>query len=115
MTGGASIDRFIFNTNKAFDSDDLGADEISDFVPGQDIILLDTATFTALGAIETDFASVNSNGAAANSDAIIVYNSNNGNLYYNQNGSAGGFGSGGLFATLADAPVIEAEDFFVRS
>jgi hypothetical protein len=39
-----------------------------------------------------------------------------GNLIYNQNGSANGLGSGGLFATITDKPTdLDANDFLVPS
>ncbi|MDY7004440.1 MAG: S8 family serine peptidase [Cyanobacteriota bacterium] len=115
MTGGASIDRFIFATNQEFDTDDIGVDEITDFVVGQDKIILSQTTFTAINSIATEFATVTSNNAAATSDAVIVYNSNNGGLFYNTNGSAGGFGDGGQFATLSNGALLEVDDFIVRS
>ena len=112
LTGGASIDRFIFNTNRPFSQEDLGIDEITDFEVGQDSILLDTTTFAVLEDIATEFETVTGNAAVA--DGIIVYNSDDGSLYYNPNGSAAGFGDGGQFATLTGAPDISAEDFSVR-
>lgn len=114
MTGGASIDRFIFATNQEFDADDIGVDEITDFVVSQDKILLSQTTFTAINSIATEFATVTSNNAAATSDAVIVYNSNNGGLFYNTNGSDGGFGDGGRFATLSNGALLEVNDFILR-
>ncbi len=117
MTGGASIDRFIFNTNRAYSQADLGQDIITDFNPQRDIILLDRRTFTAIeegDSFDDVFATVTSNGAAATNDAVIVYNTNNGNLFYNQNGSNTGLGSGGLFVTLENAPTLDADNFVFR-
>ncbi|MGD1714648.1 S8 family serine peptidase [Dapis sp. BLCC M172] len=114
LTGGASIDRFIFATNQEFDSDDIGVDEITDFVVGQDKILLARNTFTAINDIEVDFATVTDNNAAATSDAVIVYNRTNGGLFYNPNGSANGFGDGGQFATLSNQALLEVDDFIIR-
>ncbi|WP_293079825.1 S8 family serine peptidase [Okeania sp. SIO3B5] len=114
LSGGASIDRFIFATNQEFDADDIGVDEITDFVVGQDQIILDRDTFTAINSIETEFATVTSNNAAATSDAVIVYNSNNGALFYNPNGSASGFGDGAQFATLSNGALLEVDDFIIR-
>ena len=37
-----------------------------------------------------------------------------GQLFYNPDGSAAGFGSGGLFATLTGAPTLSALDFVVQ-
>ena len=118
LTGGASIDRFIFNTNQEFDSQDIGIDQINDFNSGQDIIVLDLSTFTALdsspgiGLSEDDFAIVSSDAATA--EAEIVYNSASGALYYNTNGTADGFGTGAQFATLDGSPDLVANDFQIR-
>lgn len=124
LTGGASIDYFIFNSNKEFALSDFGVDTITDFEIGKDIILLDETTFLALSSdagetrseldVIADFATVNIDEEAAISEAIIVYSTNTGNMYYNSNSSEPGFGSGGLFATFTDAPDIGVEDFIVR-
>jgi len=126
LTGGGSIDRFIFNTNEQFQLEDVGIDEITDFSQAQgDIILLDLTTFDAINSNSgtgfsnaDEFAIVESDQDAATSDGVIVYNSSNGNLFYNPNDSAedfGSVGSGGLFATLTNTPSLQAEDFFLRS
>ncbi|NET17574.1 MAG: transporter substrate-binding domain-containing protein, partial [Okeania sp. SIO1H6] len=119
LTGNASKDKFVFATNEEFDTEALGSDLITDFNPGHDMIVLDKDTFTTLESesgtgfsIETEFASVTNN--AASSEALIVYNSNNGKLFYNQNGSEPGFGEGGEFAVLAGQPAISADDFLIR-
>ncbi|MGD1704380.1 DUF4347 domain-containing protein [Dapis sp. BLCC M229] len=121
LTGGASIDRFIFNTNQEFTPEDIGVDTITDFVPQQDIILLDKSTFTAITSdsgtgfsVDTEFAIVSSDSDAETSPAVIVYNSNNGKLFYNANGTEAEFGSGGEFANLTNTPSISEDDFFVK-
>ncbi len=119
LTGGAGLDRFIFNTNETFTTESVGVDEITDFSVAQgDLILLDTRTFDAIiseggigFSVDTEFEVVTSNSAARSSDAFIVYNSSTGGLYYNENGSAGGFGDGGEFATLTGAPELTADNF----
>ncbi|NEN89364.1 MAG: hypothetical protein F6K48_10855 [Okeania sp. SIO3H1] len=122
LTGGGSIDRFIFATNEPFQTQDVGIDEITDFSVQQDIIILDLTTFTAISSqsgtgfsIAGEFATVTNDQDAATSDAVIVYNSSNGNLFYNPNGSNPGFGSGSQFATLTNTPSLEVEDFLLRS
>ena len=118
MTGGASIDSFIFNTNQAYSQDDLGQDTITDFDVQQDIILLDITTFSAIAAdganFDEIFATVTSDAAAAINDVVIVYNTNNGNLFYNQNGNDAGLGSGGLFVTLDAGLTLESDNFVFR-
>ncbi|MGK7955514.1 MAG: hypothetical protein AB4063_09675 [Crocosphaera sp.] len=117
LTGGASRDRFIFNTNQEFSTDDLGVDTITDFDIVRDLILLDRDTFTAIddgASIDDVFATVTNDAAAEIAEAAIVYNSSNGHLFYNPNGSDSGFGSGGQFAILENQPELSGENFFIR-
>ncbi|MGB3509540.1 MAG: multicopper oxidase domain-containing protein [Microcoleaceae cyanobacterium] len=114
LIGGASKDKFIFNTNDPFVADELGVDTIVDFQLDLDTILLDSNTFTEVDNIETDFESVDTDDAAATSDAFIVYSLESGNLYYNPNGTDAGFGDGARFARLAGAPELEADNFLLR-
>ncbi|MFM7641346.1 MAG: hypothetical protein ACKO45_07325 [Cyanobium sp.] len=108
LIGGSEADRFLFASVASFDSGQLGIDTIVDFNPAEDRLRLARNTFTALAAgpslSTTAFAVVSSDGAAATSTASIVYNSTNGSLFYNPNGSASGFATppsgGGLFARL---------------
>ena len=120
LIGGSANDIFVFDTGSVFDSSDLGVDRILDFVVGGDKIRLSKDTFTALdntnnGRLRnSDFAVVTSNSLADNNSAEIVYNSSNGNLYYNENNAANGFGDGGLFAKLIGSPDdLSASDFQV--
>ena len=118
LTGGASRDKFIFAANQAFSEVDLGVDEITDFVPARDTIVLDLTTFTAItteagASLGDEFDSVD--GLVAQSEAIIVYNSIDNGLYYNANGSEDGFGNGGLFATISDEVFPTVDDFLIRA
>ena len=122
LVGGVGIDTFIFNTNEEFAREDLGTDVITDFNKTHgDQILLDKRTFNAITSdkgdgfsVGSEFEVVDSDAAAAVSDAVVVYNQVNGNLFYNPNGSNNGLGSGGLFATLTDTPPLEESDFLIR-
>ncbi|MEH1961955.1 MAG: hypothetical protein V7L05_19155 [Nostoc sp.] len=112
LTGGAGSDKFVFATGSKFDIRELGVDIINDFTPDQDKIQLSKSTFTALTNSvfptrlnSADFATVTNDSFAAGSSAFIVYNSENGSLFYNPNGTADGFAdtdinSGGKFAQL---------------
>ncbi|MGD1701440.1 phytase [Dapis sp. BLCC M229] len=113
LTGGVGIDNFIFATNQEFSFND-GIDEITDFVVGQDKIVLDRTTFTAINDIAAEFATVTNNIDAAISDAVIVYNTNSGQLFYNPNGNGNGFGDGRQFATLSNQALLEVDDFVIR-
>jgi Ca2+-binding RTX toxin-like protein len=120
LIGGAGADRFVFNTNAAFALADPGIDLISDFNRSQgDKIVLDKTTFGAIASTagtgfsnKSDFQVTTS---GATSTAKIVYNAASGELFYNQNGSAAGFGSGGLFVTLTGSPTLAASDFVVQA
>ncbi|NEP45813.1 MAG: calcium-binding protein, partial [Okeania sp. SIO2H7] len=119
LIGGPGSDRFTFQTNRRFLSSDLGVDAIVDFNGDEDSIVLDRATFRNLDIIDRnrlaagDFAVVNSNNAAALSEASIVYNQSNGGLFYNSDGSDLGFGIGDRFATLQGQPTIDSTDFIL--
>ncbi|NET29645.1 spondin domain-containing protein [Okeania sp. SIO1I7] len=120
LTGGASIDRFIFNTNDTFSTDDVGVDTITDFNQEQDLILLDLSTFAAITSdagegfsVDGEFAVVDSDEAAATSEALIVHSTEAGNLFYNPNGAAEGFGNGAQFANVL--PALTADDFVLRA
>ncbi|MCE2673533.1 MAG: M10 family metallopeptidase C-terminal domain-containing protein, partial [Microcystis sp. 53598_E5] len=112
LTGGNGSDNFIFN------SSNLGIDAISDFTSGSDKIVLSKAIFTALQSIigngfsqPAEFASVADDDLVATSSAFIVYSNSSGSIYYNQNGSAAGLGSGSEFANLLTVPTLIAADF----
>ncbi len=112
LTGGNGSDNFIFN------SSNLGIDTISDFTPGSDKIVLSKAIFTALQSSigngfsqPAEFASVADDDLVATSSAFIVYSTSSGSIYYNQNGSAAGLGSGSEFASLLTVPTLIAADF----
>ncbi|MEH1815998.1 MAG: hypothetical protein V7K26_19440 [Nostoc sp.] len=110
LEGGSGSDKFAFATGSKFNIRELGVDTISDFTPGKDKIQLSKSTFTALSNSvfptqlnSADFATVTDDTLAASSSAAIVYNSANGSLFYNPNGSADDFAeinSGGKFAQL---------------
>jgi Ca2+-binding RTX toxin-like protein len=122
LSGGAGSDQFIYDTNAAFTTSGVGIDRIADFVSGTDKIVLDQTTFTVLGSvvgsgfnITNEFAVVGSDAAAVSADALIVYSSDTGNLFYNQNGVATGLGSGAQFATLSGIPALNADDFILQA
>ena len=120
LNGGSGNDTFVFNTYVAFDLDSIGTDTIVDFGDGSDIISLDKTTFTSLsssagsGFSDTkEFAVVSEDSLAASSEALVVFSSGTGNLFYNQNGMNADFGSGGHFATLENTSSLLAENFYI--
>jgi Ca2+-binding RTX toxin-like protein len=118
LAGGAGNDQFVFGgSGQPFFA--LGLDTVSDFAVG-DIIALSKTTFTALASaigagfsVAEEFASVTSN--ADTNSALIVYNSNTGGLFYNQNGTTAGLGNGGQFAVLVGVADLAANNFFVEA
>ena len=122
LTGGGNNDLFLYDTNAAFSSGSVGVDRITDFFKGSDKIVLDKTTFTALQSFAAngfssanEFAVVNSDAAAQTSAAKIVYNLGSGSLFYNQNGTIAGFGTGAQFATLTSNPLLAASDFVIQA
>jgi Ca2+-binding RTX toxin-like protein len=113
LTGGSGSDRFLFNTALAT----ANVDRINDFsISSNDQIVVDKRVFSALETaagnvlLATDFDVINvAPGAevvaAGNSVDEIVYNRQTGNLFYNPNNNASGFGQGGgRFATIVGSP-----------
>jgi Ca2+-binding RTX toxin-like protein len=126
LTGGEGKERFLFGNGTAFNLSPIGIDTISDFVKGTDRIALRKASFTALSsAVNTkllaeEFASINTDLAnevnlAGSSSAEIVYNLATGNILYNPDGVIDGLAGGGLFATVAGNPSLNANNFFVQA
>lgn len=117
LTGGVGSDTFYFDT-PPIPVGSLGIDTITDFNPGEDKILLSQQMFSNLLGVtdfSTVFTTVISDLEAETSNGLIVYNSVNGSLFYNLNGSELGFGNAGKFAVLSSAPAITASDFQVES
>jgi Ca2+-binding RTX toxin-like protein len=122
LTGGEGSDRFIYDRGTSIFSSSFGIDQITDFVSSTDKIVLDKTTFAALTSIvgsgfniSKEFAVVGSDTAAGTAEALIVYSSETGNLFYNQNGVTSGFGSGAQFATLSGITTLSASDFELQA
>lgn len=121
LSGGEGSDRFEFRGTSPFSAATFGVDTIADFNWFEgDQIVLSKRVFTALTSSVGDgfskaneFAVVSSDRAAGRSRAFIVYNQSTGALFYNQNGSANGLGTGGKFASLAGTPWMEGINFAI--
>ncbi|MEH2234282.1 MAG: hypothetical protein V7K71_32440 [Nostoc sp.] len=126
LVGGAGADYFVFNTDAVFGATAVSVDAMSttgyayaDFNSSQgDKIVLDKTTFSVIASTpgtgfsnKSDFQIIFNGGT---STAKIIYDAVSGQLFYNPDGSAAGFGSGGLFATLTGAPALSASDFVVQ-
>lgn len=116
LIDGGGADKFVFSTGRAFNTADLGIDTLNDHTVVSDRIVLSKTTFTELetavgsNLLRSDFEVVINDFEAATSSAEITYNIGTGGMFYNQNGSLGGFGTGGQFAILVGAPIIFADD-----
>jgi Ca2+-binding RTX toxin-like protein len=122
LAGGNGNDQFIYDTSTVFATNQVGVDRIIDFFSDADKIVLDKTTFSALSSIAgngfniaSEFAVVVSDTAVASEDALIVYSSETGNLFYNQNGSINGLGSGAQFAILRGLPDVSASNFILQT
>jgi Ca2+-binding RTX toxin-like protein len=118
LTGGAGNDVFGFEGNAAFTVASQGLDTIQDFTPGNDKISLSKSVFASLTSfvgqgfsVASEFAVVEDDDLAGTSNGLIVYSSSSGSLFYNQNSTDAGFGTGGEFAILATAPTLTANNF----
>jgi Ca2+-binding RTX toxin-like protein len=108
LTGGTGHDTFAFTTAL---NNTANVDIITDFVAADDTIRLENAVFTALTATGTLAASAFAIGAATTAAQHILYNSSNGWLSYDADGS--GAGAAIHFATLSTHPTISNTDFVV--
>ncbi|MBW6420234.1 M10 family metallopeptidase C-terminal domain-containing protein [Rhizobium sp. XQZ8] len=90
LTGGAGVDSFLFN---AALSASTNVDNITDFVVADDTILLENAiftVFTTVGAILTGNFVKGTDGLAKDNDDYLIYETDTGNLFYDNNGKATG-------------------------
>jgi len=115
LSGGDGVDRFLF-ADDLRELAQLGTDTITDFVQGIDKIALKPRTFAALTTgvgqgITTEFASVADDLQVEAASAVIVFSRASQTLFYNQNGSAVGLGSGSKFAILTGVADLSATDF----
>lgn len=122
LVGGSGADEFWFTGNRSFRRVGLGVDTIVDFEEDEgDRIRLDKTVFAELtsragrGLRASEFARVSADADAVSSRALIVYNTSNGRLFYNENGNQGGLGAGGRFAVLAGVPDLSRNGFVIQA
>jgi Ca2+-binding RTX toxin-like protein len=107
LDGGAGMDSFVFNTSLSG-----GVDTIVAFNPIEDQMMVDNAVFTALAATGPLSGAAFTIGAAATAlSHRFIYNSANGQLLYDADGSGGG--AAVHFATLSPGLALTAADFLV--
>ncbi|MCP9809770.1 calcium-binding protein [Cyanobium sp. HWJ4-Hawea] len=112
LTGLGGADTFLLSTKPTFGAST--ADHITDFTASQgDSIRIGRSAFgiaTNAGVSLTTAKNAGELNTALTSSNLFVYDSSNGNLYWNQNGSTGGFGSGGIFAVLDNKTALTASN-----
>ena len=108
LTGGDGADTFVFSTISQTSFGLAGADHITDFRPASgDKIQVQRTSFGILNTAVSTLNAVSGDvavEAALKTTALFVYDSSNGFLYSNKNGTGGGYGDGGVFAILDNRP-----------
>ncbi|MGL4490153.1 MAG: calcium-binding protein [Rhizobiaceae bacterium] len=105
LSGGSGADRFVFST--ALNAT-TNVDSVRDFVHGTDDFNLAQVIFTAIGAT-LDATELRLGTTAADANDYLIYNSANGQLFYDANGN--GAGGQTLFATVKAGTVLDITDF----
>ena len=112
LTGGAGADVFRFSTKPNFGA--FTADHITDFKGSEgDLLQISKSAFGLASNATASLTTVNSASAlttALGSTTTFVYDSSNGNLYWNQNGNKSGFGTGGIFAVLDNKSALTSSN-----
>lgn len=111
LTGGAGADSFVFNTTL---NANLNLDTLTDFSVVDDTIKLENAIFTRFtttGALAANQFVSAPNATALDSNDYLMYDRNNGLLYYDADGN--GAGAQIAFAALTGIPSITAADIWI--
>ncbi len=109
LTGRGGEDTFVFSTTLSASN----VDEITDFNVADDTIELHQDIFAAIGTgdLAASAFRANTSGQAADANDRIIYDTNNGLLYYDADGN--GAGARVLFAELDSGLAITHDDFNV--
>lgn len=108
LTGGAGSDQFVFDAalNRS-----TNVDTITDFVRGQDKIVLDNEIFSKFTAGEDISDHFSATGRALDSDDYLIYSASNKTLFYDADGN--GSGAAIAFAVLTGVNTLSHQDFLV--
>lgn len=110
LRGGSGADQFVFDA--ALNSR-TNSDTIVDFnrIQGDKLVLEDGFFSKLKGGITSDYVRVNSTGIAQDSNDYLIFNSTNGKLFYDADGS--GRGATVEFATLTGVSTLSHDNFFI--
>lgn len=116
LTGGAGADVFRFSTKPSFGAS--SADHITDFKASEgdgleisaSLLGLTMGPTVRIGLSVTTVSNASALTTALGSVSTFVYDSSNGNLYWNQNGNKSGFGTGGIFAVLDNKSALTSSN-----
>lgn len=111
LTGGDKADTFVFDAKLGKSN----VDTITDFEHGTDIIALDDAIFAAIGTKleKSEFYAKAGVTKAHDASDRIIYNTESGKLFYDDDGNKAGGHAPILFATLASHPALDHRDFAI--
>jgi Ca2+-binding RTX toxin-like protein len=110
LSGGNGADKFQFDSAPGVGN----VDTLSDFLSGTDLVQLAQANFSSLavGAVAADaFVAGAGYSTAADADDRLIYNTNNGVLFYDADGLGGD--AAVPFAVLIGHPTLLSTDFIV--
>jgi trimeric autotransporter adhesin len=111
LWGGAGPDTFIFREHGL-----ANADVVGDWTSGSDTVALEDGAFSMIGP-DGDFVAgdarfwSSSTGVAHDANDRVIYNTSNGQLYYDPDGNASGAAQ--LIATFTGSPTVVATDISV--
>ena len=116
LIGGIGADSFRFSTKPTFGTSI--ADHITDFNASEgdsieisaSLLGLTMGPTVRLGLSLTTVSNASALTKALGSASTLVYDSSNGNLYWNQNGNKSGFGTGGIFAVLDNKTALSSSN-----
>ncbi len=111
LFGQTGQDTFVFNTRP---NTATNFDRITDYVVADDRVRLDDAVFVGVGpvgALTAEAFRINATGLAGDPTDRIIYNTANGGLYFDSNGTA--FGGSVRFAILTPGLAMTADEFTI--
>lgn len=106
LTGGAGKDRFVFN----LEGRDGEGDVITDFVRGQDSLVIDRAAYNIAAGDATVTLVTGADPVATGSKGTFLFETDNGRLWYDADGK-GGTADLELVAILQNVKTLATSDF----